>query len=224
MSMATATLIALSAFIATSTHAPALTQIPAPASALARVPAPAQTPAHAADTTQAPQTSQAAQPSPSPAGAPAAAEAIKRLAFLLGDWEGTGWIQMGRERATFRQQETVRTAAGGTVVIIDGLGRSLDPAQADRIVHQAFAVASFDAAQQAFRWRAFRAEGNEIEARPEVSQDKLVWGFTPPQGPAVRFTITKTAAGEWFEIGEVSMKPGEWMKFFEMTLKKKGSS
>lgn len=152
------------------------------------------------------------------------AEAMKQLDFLIGEWEGTGWIQMGRERATFRQQETVRKAAGGTVIVIDGLGRSLDPAQADRIVHQAFAVASFDASRQTFHWRAFRADGNEIDATPDVSADKLVWGFTPPNGPAVKFTITKTAAGEWFEIGEISMKPGESMKFFEMTLKKKTGS
>jgi hypothetical protein len=151
------------------------------------------------------------------------ADAMKRLDFLVGTWEGTGWIQMGRERATFRQRETVRTAAGGTVVIIDGLGRSLDPAQADRIVHQAFAVVSYDAASQQYRWRAFRADGIEIDATPEVATDKLVWGFTPPKGPAVRFTLTRNAAGEWFEIGEVSMKPGEWMKFFEMTLKQTGS-
>lgn len=165
---------------------------------------------------------QPAQPAPvTAASGVQSSEAMKRLDFLVGEWEGAGWIQMGREHATFRQRETVRTAAGGTVIVIDGLGRSTDPAQADRIVHQAFAVVSFDAASQQFRWRAFRADGNEIDATPTVATDKLVWGFTPPKGPEVRFTFTRTAAGEWFEIGEVSMKPGEWMKFFEMTLKKR---
>jgi hypothetical protein len=197
MSMAAA-LVSLSTLLAVSTQAQAQTSAQPPASA--------------------PPQTQSAQP-PAASGVQPA-EAMKRLDFLLGTWEGTGWIQTGRERATFRQRETVRTAAGGTVVIIDGLGRSLDPAQADRIVHQAFAVVSFDATSQQFRWRAFRADGNEIDATPEVSTDKLVWGFLPPKGPTVRFTLTRSAAGEWVEVGEVSMKPGEWMKFFEMTLKK----
>jgi hypothetical protein len=165
---------------------------------------------------------------PQQAGTPPAAPpnpalaAMKRLDFLVGQWEGTGWIQMGPRRATFRQRETVRYAAGGTVVIIDGLGHSQDPGRQDRIVHQAFAVVSYDAASQAFRWRAYRAaDGNEITAQPEVGTDKLVWGFDLPQSGAghVRFTITRTAAGDWLEVGEMQRPSGEWMQFFEMTLK-----
>lgn len=159
-----------------------------------------------------------------PPAPPPAVAAIKRLDFLQGRWEGTGWIQMGPQRATFRQEEMVRTAAGGTVLIIDGLGRSADEGQKGRVVHQAFGVLSFDAARQAFRWRAYRADGQEVEATPEVSENRFVWGFEG-NGMKVRFTITKTDAGEWLEIGEMT-RPGtaEPFKFFEMTLRRVGDA
>ena len=48
-----------------------------------------------------------------------------------------------------------------------------------------------------------------------------MWGFAVPQAGRVRFTITLTQAGEWWEIGEFSRDGATWAKFFEMTLKKK---
>ena len=44
--------------------------------------------------------------------------------------------------------------------------------------------------------------------------------MTTPQGK-VRYTITRTAEGAWFEIGEYSRDGQQWAKFFEMTLTKK---
>lgn len=171
---------------------------------------------------------QAAPPASSPAqpsGPPPAAAAIEQAAFLLGRWEGTGWIRMGPQRATFRQQETVRVAAGGTVLVVDGVGRSTDAGQNERLVHQAFGVLSWDAERKAYRWRAYRADGGELETTPEISADKFVWGFDGPNGVKIRFTITKTPAGEWFEIGELT-RPGttEPVQFFEMTLKRVGDA
>jgi hypothetical protein len=157
------------------------------------------------------------------APAPRAVVALRQMGFLIGEWDGDGWIQVGPERRTFHEHESVRYAAGGAVVVVDGTGTvtSAGPSHGT-IGHLAFAVLSYDSTTTTFRWRAFRKEGDEIEDQPTISDRKLVWGFAVPQAGRVRFTITLTPAGEWWEIGEFSRDGTTWAKFFEMTLKKGG--
>lgn len=155
---------------------------------------------------------------PTPAQRSTLTPALQPLAFLIGEWEGTGWIRIGRAApATFRQRETVRPAAGGVVVVIDGRGVSADAGQEGRVVHEAFAVVSFDSASNQFRWRAYRAAGPELDVVPTVGGDSLVWGF-PADGGAVRFLIRRTPAGEWHELGDFVPAGAPPIRFFEMTL------
>jgi hypothetical protein len=158
----------------------------------------------------------------------ASATAMHKLDFMLGDWEGDGWIVMGPgERRTFHQTETIRTAAGGTVLIIDGLGKGTDPGREGAVVHQAFAIVSYDSATAAFKWRAFIASGQETVATPEIADHRLVWGMDV--GPAahashIRFTIQITPEGTWHEVGDF-LPPGAasdaaGTRFFEMTLRR----
>jgi hypothetical protein len=152
-------------------------------------------------------------------------EAARRLSFLIGDWEGDGWIVLGPgQRRTFHQRESVRAAAGGTVVVIDGLGTSTDAGREGEIVHQAFAVVSYDSASAKLRWRAYRAGGEETVDEPVVGGDSLVWGMDlgpRGQGGRLRFTIRRTTEGAWHETGEmIAPAPNApSRKFFEMTLR-----
>ncbi len=167
-----------------------------------------------------------AEPAPS-----ASAVAMHRLDFLLGEWEGDGWIIAGRDgRRTFHQRETVRPAAGGTVVIIDGLGTSTDAGRKGAIVHQAFALVSYDSAGKAYRWRAFRATGDETATVPAISDNTIVWGMdVGPVGHAshVRFTIELTPQGTWHEVGDFlqpdAASDAAGVRFFEMTLHKRAT-
>jgi hypothetical protein len=154
--------------------------------------------------------------------APPSATALRQVAFLVGEWDGEGWIQVGPERRTFREHESVRYAAGDTVLVVDGTGTvtSAGPTYGT-IAHLAFAVLSYDAASAKFTWRAFRKEGDEVEDQPTISERKLVWGLPVPPAGRVRFTITLTPAGEWWEVGEFSPNGTTWSQFFEMTLKKR---
>src|SRR5947209_17836472 len=76
-------------------------------------------------------------------------DAMKKMDFLVGEWAGDGWIMLGRDKkVTFHQTESVRYAAGGSVVAIDGLGTDA----AGKPVHQAFAAVSFDTTSGKYSW------------------------------------------------------------------------
>lgn len=86
-------------------------------------------------------------------------------------------------------------------------------------IHQAFAVISFDASSNAYLMRAFRADGNYIDANAEVDESgSFIWGFQVEHVGEVRYTI-KNENGKWVEKGEMN-RNGSWFPFFGMTLTK----
>lgn len=150
-----------------------------------------------------------------------AATEMKKLDFLAGQWQGEGWIMLGPgQRRTFRQTESVLRKVDGTVLLIEGLGKNAEPGHEGEIVHNAFAVVSYDADAKVFRWRAFRADGLAIDTAAQVSEKMLVWGFHDARGGDIRFTIKLNEKGQWFETGELSRDGKAWFKFFEMTLQR----
>jgi hypothetical protein len=148
---------------------------------------------------------------------------MKKLDFLLGEWQGEGWIEMGpSQRHSFRQTERLQPKAGGSLVLIEGLGVER-VGDKDVPVHQAFAVVTYDNQTKRFKLRAWRAAGDEVVTEPEVDERSLIWGFRDPRsGTQIKFTIKLNDKGQWFEIGEASRDGQSWRKFFETTLQKAG--
>jgi len=152
------------------------------------------------------------------AQAPTAAEreAMKKLDFLVGEWKGEGWMEfVPGQRRTFRGTEVVQSKLGGLLVTIEGLhsGRT-----EEEIVHNAFAVVSYDENAKRYRFQAHTARGGHEDAEAKVGDGQLVWGMKVPQFGDVRYTIKRDDKGRWFEVGEVSRDGKDWRKFFEMTL------
>ena len=147
---------------------------------------------------------------------------LRKLDFLAGEWEGDGWIEFGPgERHTFRQKESIQSKAGGHVLLIEGLGKGkLQSTGEEGVVHNAFAVVSYDKEAKRFRFLAWRATGDSVDADVIVAEKSLVWGFRDPRAGQIRFTIKLDSAGRWVEIGETSRDGQTWRKFFEMTLQK----
>ncbi|HVG19968.1 MAG TPA: hypothetical protein VNI02_13035 [Blastocatellia bacterium] len=147
---------------------------------------------------------------------------MKKLDFLLGQWQGEGWIVLGKgERRTFKQTETVQSKLDGLLIVVDGLGKGKIPGkQEEVVVHNAFAVASYDNGAKTFRWRAYRADGFTLDTDASVGENSLAWGFRSPQGGDIRFTIRLTEKDQWHEVGEYSQDGKSWNKFFEMTLQR----
>ena len=146
-------------------------------------------------------------------------EAMQKVAFLLGEWRGEGWIQVGAgERRTFTQSETVQSKLLGTLIQIEGLGKGkLGGSGEEAIVHNAFAVISYDAKAGQYTFHAYQAQGQVTDATATISDNSLVWGFQ--SGPAtIRFTIRINDKQQWVEVGEVSQDSKTFHQFFEMTL------
>ena len=152
--------------------------------------------------------------------APAPALEMKKLDFLVGQWQGEGSIMVGRgERRMFHQTETVQRKVEGTVLLIEGLGKGRIADKGEEvIIHSAFAVVSFDKEAKVYRWRAFKADGTSLDAQAQVTDNLLIWSFHDARAGDIRFTIKLNEKGQWFEIGESSRDGKTWQKFLEMTL------
>ena len=146
---------------------------------------------------------------------------MKKVQWLAGKWEGEGWMMFGpEEKHTFSQTETVTSKLNGLLLAIEGLGTS-DKGES-KIIHNAFAVLSFDSENQRFVMRAHKADGAFTEANALVDDNgDFIWGFNHPYAGELRFTIRQNDKGQWYEIGEVSSDDGNsWFQNFEMLLSK----
>lgn len=141
-------------------------------------------------------------------------EAMEALGFLLGEWEGNGWIAFGPQRNEFRQTETVVGHLDGLLIVVEGKGRASED---NRVVHDAYAVVSYDDKTKRYRFAAYTGEGRYVDATATVGNDELEWGFESAYG-TVRYTIRLTESGEWHEVGESSQNGTDWRQFFEMRL------
>jgi hypothetical protein len=145
--------------------------------------------------------------------------AVAPLAYMVGQWEGPAWIDLGPGgRHELRQREWVTTAAGGNVLTIVGQGTETLPDGTQRLAHDAFAVMYPDRDGN-LAFRAFRGE-TWLDPQIVLGEQGFVWSFTDPRGGRIKYTMTHTAAGEWNEIGEREVAGGNWVKFFEMTLRR----
>jgi len=151
------------------------------------------------------------------------AREMKKLDFLLGNWKGEGWIEMGpRGRSTFQQTEIVEGKLNGTIMVVEGIGKGkFAGSNEEGVVHHAVAVISYDQAAKKYLLRAFRADGNFVDADVTTDGNSLIWVFRDPQrNTEIKYTIKLTSDGKWLEIGEFSMDGKTWRKFFEMSLQR----
>jgi hypothetical protein len=147
--------------------------------------------------------------------------AMARLDYMPGTWAGTGWMDLPAGRRTFHGTETIQSKLGGIALLIEGDFVGVAPgADHETSVHQTLGVISYDPRAQKYRFLTWLASGMSGEHELVLHDDGWEWGFDIPSG-RIRYTMKKTAADEWFEIGERSADGKEWAKFFEMTLKKK---
>ena len=152
-----------------------------------------------------------------------AKEKMKAFAHWAGHWQGEGFMQMGPgPLKKSNVDEHLEFKLDGTVMLIEGIGKSLEAGNENKIVHHALAVLSFDQTKNEYKFDSYLKDGRSTQAWLNIIEEgKYQWGFDVPNGK-IKYSITlDTSKKNWNEIGEFSNDNGAtWMKFFEMNLKK----
>ena len=153
------------------------------------------------------------------AQSPALSPNLSNAEFLVGKWQGTGWIEFQPgSRSEFRLNETVSVKLGGGAIVIEGLGTRKGADGAEVVTHEALGILTYDARQNKPLMRAYRTGGQFIDADVKLEPGKMTWQFQLQGVGVTRYTATLDDKGQWFEVGEMSKDGVEWRKFFETTL------
>lgn len=146
--------------------------------------------------------------------------AMRRLEFLIGDWQGTGTLQRGPgNSSTSNVRESAHWRLDGAGILVQGHGTAQIEAGGPEVtVHDALAVITYDKANQRYRFQAWRGDGEPMSPNLEVGDRRMVWSFQDPRGFTIRFTMQLTPEGRWNEVGEASRDGTTWFKFMEMNL------
>jgi hypothetical protein len=126
---------------------------------------------------------------------------------------------MGPEKHIFSQTESIVSKVNNTIIQIEGLGRDIK--NADMIIHQAFAIVSYDIQNKKYLFKAFKGDGRQIDAEAKLINDfTFEWGFSSPKTGQIKYTIT-VSNNKWTEVGEMSSDGGKtFVKYLEMVLVK----
>jgi len=147
-------------------------------------------------------------------------EAMKRVAFLAGQWQGEATVTVGGGPGRkVNQTEDVQFRLGGLVLLVEGTGR--DPRTGD-VVFNALATISFDDVAGKYRFRAFN-DGNYLDTELIVRENGVEWGYT--RGPAVVTNVMKLDVdGRWVEFTDVSVGGGPSRRVAEIRVARKPAS
>ena len=101
-------------------------------------------------------------------------DAMKKLEFLIGKWQGGASITRGPgEPLQITQTENVQFKLDGLVLLIEGEGRGGD----GKRVYGALATVAYDDATSTYRFRAYN-DGRYLDTELKVEADGFSWGYT----------------------------------------------
>lgn len=143
---------------------------------------------------------------------------MKKLAWMVGEWRGTGSMQMGPGPAmTSQVHERIESKLDGLAMHVEGIGVAKDASGKETKVHHALATISWSPECKCYRFPAHTMHGSFVNAEMRIVDNTLVWGFKT--GPVeMRYTIRQNEKGQWHEVGDRSMDGKTWQRFFEMNL------
>jgi len=148
---------------------------------------------------------------------PAELEAMKKLDFLVGSWEGEGKMSMpDGTTEVFKGTETVQKKLQGKALLIEGKFQD----DAGKVVHETLAVLTYDEAAKkyVFETYLFNRPGGKFDL--DVRADGFSWQIDPKNGSLIKYGM-KVVDGTWVETGKVEIPNREPIEFLKMTLKRR---
>ncbi len=146
--------------------------------------------------------------------------AMKKLAFLVGEWSGEASVLRGPGQfAELTQTESVQYKLEGLLLLIEGVGRTKSDG---KLSLQALALISFDDEAGAFRMRAFN-DGRWLETEVKLADagKSISWGFT--LGEFKTATVLRiNENGEWTEHAELVIGDRAPQKMMELRVRRNG--
>jgi hypothetical protein len=143
-------------------------------------------------------------------------EAMKKLAFLVGQWSGSITISRGpSEPLHLTQTENIQFKLDGLVLLIEGTSTGTD----GRAQFEALTTVAFDTTSQTYRFRAYH-DGNYLDAPVTVLADGFSWEYLVGSAKVVN-TMKLTPKGEWHETTDVTVGNSPPRSGAEMLLTRK---
>lgn len=146
------------------------------------------------------------------------------LSFMIGKWEGNGWMMTQNGKQFTRITENVVCKSACAVLSVDGLGTMLDTlTNKEIVVHDAFGVIAKDQKNDKYVMRAYK-KGEVIDAEIVLVSEKIIrWELPiPNNGGTMRFTTDFTETDRWKGTGEYSRDGKNWMLMMQTELIKVG--
>jgi hypothetical protein len=145
--------------------------------------------------------------------------AMKKLEFLVGDWEGEAWLLRGPGLSVdMIQTEKAEYRLDGLLLTVEGVGR----AKADNSpVLQALGVISYDDTTETYTMRAFN-DGRFLETEIRLLPDGegLTWGFT--FGEYRTSTVLRIdEKGQWTELAHITVSGQGPFKLMELAVSRR---
>lgn len=147
-----------------------------------------------------------------------AEQAMEKLAFLVGNWQGTAQASTGPgQQVNLQQHETVEYRLAGKMLLIEGMGY-----EEEKLVFNALAAITFNEQKQEYEMTSWLSTGQNTQAYLlDKGDKKFEWGFEIPQGGMVKYEISLNDQGQWVETGQYSPDGNQWHPSFSMLLDKK---
>jgi hypothetical protein len=144
--------------------------------------------------------------------------AMKKLAFLLGDWSGEATALRGPGLfIELTQTESVQFKLDGLVLMIEGTGRKKTDG---KLTLQALGLISFDDETGTYKMRAFN-DGRWLETEVKLLNEgnSISWGFS--LGGFKTSTVLRiNESGEWTEHGELTIGDNPPQKLMDLKVRR----
>lgn len=136
---------------------------------------------------------------------------ISKLAFMVGEWKGQGWMmRAGGVKSEFNQKENIQFKLDSTAILIEGVGKTKG-----KVIHNAMAIVSYNKQESNYTFQSYLQNGRKGEFKGELIDEKFYW--YPNEN--IRYIIALNEKDQWSEIGQM-LRNGSWYQFFEMILSK----